>query len=339
MAKNFDRDMVIKIGERAGAYIVSYGFKEVGGKLTSEPSIIVTVPQKLPMSQVMATAVPKFIDGIPSDVQEGRMPWALQLPVLDIVERFRPAPGGCSVGVVGITAGTLGCWVNYNGRKVMLSNNHVLADSNDAEIGDAIVQPGPYDGGSYPQDHIANLTKFERLRFIGEQSGCTFSKSITRNLNRAYDVGSKITGERPRTRFPAPVVAQQEYNLIDAAIATPLNASDVDETILKIGKPQGVVSGELGMNVQKTGRTTEYTTGQITQVDAITQVSYGGTKIALFEDQIVITGTESFSAGGDSGSAVLDMLSNICALLFAGSDTVTICCRIENVFELLGVSL
>ena len=45
------------------------------------------------------------------------------------------------------------------------------------------------------------------------------------------------------------------------------------------------------------------------------------------------------SAGGDSGSAVLTDDNYLVGLLFAGSDKVTICNRIENVFTLLNVHL
>ncbi len=76
------------------------------------------------------------IGGIPTDVvQTGRIR-ALQLPT----ERHRPAPGGVSIGHHEITAGTFGCLVRKNGHTLILSNNHVLANSNDAQIGDPILR-------------------------------------------------------------------------------------------------------------------------------------------------------------------------------------------------------
>jgi len=47
----------------------------------------------------------------------------------------------------------------------------------------------------------------------------------------------------------------------------------------------------------------------------------------------------AMSAGGDSGSVVLDMEKNIVGLLFAGSDQTTIMNRIQNVFTLLNIGL
>ncbi|GBC71185.1 hypothetical protein HRbin02_00964 [Candidatus Calditenuaceae archaeon HR02] len=72
-------------------------------------------------------------------------------------QRVRPAQGGVSIGHYMVTAGTLGCLVRDNeGHVYILSNNHVLANSNNARIGDPIYQPGPYDGGN-PNDTIATL--------------------------------------------------------------------------------------------------------------------------------------------------------------------------------------
>ena len=67
--------------------------------------------------------------------------------------------GGVSIGHYAITAGTPGAFVKdkTTAETLILSNNHVMANSNDASIGDAILQPGPADGGKSPQDRIAAL--------------------------------------------------------------------------------------------------------------------------------------------------------------------------------------
>lgn len=72
---------------------------------------------------------------------------------------------GVSVGHVAITAGTLGCLVQDPARRhrYILSNNHVLANCNNAAIGNNIVQPGPADGGFAPRDTIAKLSDFVKL--------------------------------------------------------------------------------------------------------------------------------------------------------------------------------
>jgi len=79
-------------------------------------------------------------------------------------DKWRPAPGGVSIGHPNITAGTLGCTVFKKGQKYILSNNHVLADTNSGGIGDSIYQPGPLDGGT-SEDEIGELSDYVPLIF------------------------------------------------------------------------------------------------------------------------------------------------------------------------------
>jgi hypothetical protein len=287
---------------------------------------VCSVKEKVPASQLSGQdLVPTAVDSTPTDVLQTGVIRALQAPT----DRFRPAPGGVSIGHVAITAGTLGCWVIKNGQKVILSNNHVLANSNDAEIGDAILQPGPHDGGSFPQDHIANLTQFIPISFQGEPSECQFANAVI----SVFNLGCRIFGSN--TRYKA-IKIQAEDNRVDAAIATPLNAADIRDEIINIGQIQETVPGELGMAIKKSGRTTGFTTGEIQQVDVTANVQYGAGQLAVFTDQLM---AGAMSQGGDSGSAVVDDHNRLTGLLFAGSDTTTIINRIENVFSALGVSL
>src|SRR3989449_7150169 len=84
--------------------------------------------------------------------------------------RIRPAPGGVSIGHIQITAGTLGILARRNGRPVILSNNHVLANQNAGRVGDPILQPGPADGGRL-QDTIARLVDFVPIQFKEREPG------------------------------------------------------------------------------------------------------------------------------------------------------------------------
>ena len=311
--------------KRANVVATGIGYKQTGDAKTETLSIVCSVKEKIPASQLTRQdMVPASVDGTPTDVVQTGVIRALQAPT----GRFRPAPGGVSVGHVAITAGTLGCWVTRNNQKVILSNNHVLANSNDAEIGDAIIQPGPFDGGSFPQDHIANLTQFVPISFQGDPSECQFANAVI----SIFNFGCRLIGSS--TRYHVNKI-QAEDNLVDAAIATPLNAADVKDEILNIGAIRGTVAGELGMAIKKSGRTTGFTTGVIEQVDVTANVQYGAGRIAVFADQLL---AGAMSQGGDSGSAVLDDNNRLTGLLFAGSDTTTIINRIENVFSALGVS-
>src|SRR5437016_13214084 len=86
------------------------------------------------------TGWPGGLDGIPVAAQVTGMIVAFSDPT----KRQRPAPLGFSVGHPAITAGSIGARVvDPSGNVYVLSNNHVLANSNDATIGDAALQPGP----------------------------------------------------------------------------------------------------------------------------------------------------------------------------------------------------
>jgi hypothetical protein len=82
----------------------------------------------------------------------------------------RPAALGFSVGHPAITAGTLGARVvDGTGTVYILSNNHVLANSNAASPGDATLQPGTYDGGT-AADQIGALAAFRAIVFSSTAS-------------------------------------------------------------------------------------------------------------------------------------------------------------------------
>ena len=80
--------------------------------------------------------------------------------------------GGFSVGHPSITAGTIAtaCYdaLPFPGipqRYYILSNNHVLAASNAANINDPIIQPGTADGGTVAADVIGRLAAFIPIQF------------------------------------------------------------------------------------------------------------------------------------------------------------------------------
>jgi hypothetical protein len=318
-----NRDHLLK---RSNVIATGVGYKISGGQKTTIPSIVCSVTEKIAASNLSSRdMVPKTLDGIPTDVLQSGIIRALQ----STTERHRPAPGGVSIGHIDITAGTLGCLVKKDGQIFILSNNHVLANSNQAEIGDPILQPAPYDGGRYPEDHIADLEDFVPINIIGLPSNCPFASGIASLLNGL----AKLLGSQ--TRMEATNQRAVE-NLVDAAIARPLNLEDVTEEILQIGTIQGTTTAELGMAIKKSGRTTGLTTGIIEQLDVTVNVQYGQGQIAMFTDQIM---AGAMSQGGDSGSAVLDDNNHLVGLLFAGSDTTTVINRIENVYSALGVSI
>lgn len=327
-AKEIIKDARRRLLARDNVVATGIGFKITKEKKTSELSIVCSVTEKLPESQLSKKAlIPKTVDHVPTDVIETGPIRAFPART----DRWRPAPGGVSIGHRDITAGTLGCLVKKDNQIYILSNNHVLANSNNASIGDPILQPGPYDGGKWPDDRIADLSEFVPIVFTeSEPSG---DYGVARLIAAVWNGIAKGIGSRSRLRT---ITLQAEENLVDAAIARPVNDDDVSPEILEIGTVQGLSQGELGMAIQKSGRTTELTTGEILQVDVTVDVQYDADKIARFTDQLL---AGAMSQGGDSGSAVLTDDKKLVGLLFAGSNTTTIINRIENVFSALGLSL
>ena len=310
--------------KRANVVATGIGYKVSAGRRTETLSVVCSVARKLPLAQLPARdRVPAAVDGVPTDVVETGVIRALQ----GRTTRHRPAPGGVSIGHRDITAGTLGCLVHRNGEVFILSNNHVLANSNAAGPGDPILQPGPHDGGRLPQDHIADLADFVPIRYQDEPSDCRFARGVIAVLN----AGCRLIGSRTRYHIAR---VQQQDNLVDAAIARPLRPQDVSPEILEAGTIEGLARGELGMAIKKSGRTTGFTTGEIQQVDVTVDVQYGGGRIARFTDQLL---AGPMSQGGDSGSAVLDQGNRLVGLLFAGSDNSTIVNRIQHVLDALGL--
>jgi hypothetical protein len=316
---------------------VGVGVKETDGELTGEPAIMVLVTHKVPADDLTTEErVPRTLQKVKTDVIEVGEVTAEQFtqervevteePLLlmadvgvqTLTKRIRPVEGGYSVGHKDITAGTIATAVydvlpggtisppapgiGIPPRYYILSNNHVLANSNAAVIGDPVLQPGPFDGGVLATDIIARLSRFIPI---------TFDPPLPRFLHR---------------------------NLVDAALAETAY-HDVDREIHWVGNVRGwrrKANVTVGTIVQKSGRTTNYTVGRIAAVNATIDVGYGGGKVARFIDQIVTT---NMSAPGDSGSLITTLDEVAVGLLFAGSSVATIANQIENVRALLRVEV
>jgi hypothetical protein len=126
-------------------------------------------------------------------------------------------------------------------------------------------------------------------------------------------------------------------NLVDGALARPVNPAMFNEEIIQIGKVTGTKPATLGMRVRKYGRTTAYTEGNVTLLNATVNISYGSGKTARFVGQVI---TEAMSQGGDSGSLIVDAAENkAVGLLFAGSELATIFIPIEHVLTQLNVTI
>ena len=331
---------------------------------TGELALVTLVEQKLPLAALSAEAViPKHVDGVVTDVVEVGYLRAYDSPR----DRYRPTiPSGVSIGHFKITAGTLGTIVTdtLTGEKLILSNNHVLANSNGGVVGDPILQPGPTDGGVNPGDMVARLERFVQIHFVDDpdvppptpaptpnpppgtgSGGCDIASSTVGVFNAlAALVGSKqrvTTTSVQSVTMPTPVAApipsaQAVDNEVDCALAKPVDPNMFTGQILGIGMVSGTKAAQLGMKVRKSGRTTGYTEGTINLLNATVSVAYGS-KTARFVGQII---TSPMSQGGDSGSLIVDGTENkAVGLLFAGSNLSTIFNPIDKVLAALKVRL
>jgi len=201
----------------------------------------------------------------------------------ELQRRVRPLRPGLSVAHASVTAGTLGGFVRSASGLAILSNNHVLAASNAAAVGDAVLQPGPADGGS-AGDRVATLAGFERM----------------------------VTG-RPN------LVDAAVATLDDGVAAEP---GDLPGGPL-LGAVPASLDIDPEEAVEKIGRTTGHTAGRITAVEVDGVAVQYDEAVYRFDDQIEIVGASGgFSAGGDSGSVIWRSRDRApVALLFAGSET------------------
>ena len=222
----------------------------------------------------------------------------------------RPLLIGVSIGHYRITAGTLGCFVKTrNGDAVrILSNNHVLADENGGRKGDAILQPGAFDGGKKPRDVVGTLDRFVRLK----KTGSNFVDCALATVSTGIQYNAKDL---------------RGFGTLTGIAATPL---------------------DIGDNVSKVGRTTGLTHGRVKAIELDNVIVGYDIGNLRFDGQIEIEGTDdrAFSQGGDSGSLIVNADRKAVALLFAGGDQggsngrgLTYGNPIDKVFDSLGVDL
>lgn len=319
-----------RILNRENVVGIAYGRKERKGKKTEEEALIILVEKKLPPEKLnKKDLLPQRIGSYRTDVIEVGKLHFLQ----ERTARIRPAQPGLSIGHYQVSAGTFGALVRdrKNGKPLILSNNHVLANITNGSDGrarkdDPILQPGTYDNGHNPADIIGYLERFVPL-YPGESAAeCRIALAVERMANYFIQL------IRPDYKFR--LFKEGRSNLVDCAVARPVSGEIISGEILGIGRVKGIAEPKLDMEVQKSGRTTGVTRGKIVAVAATVNVSMNEYETATFEDQFITT---PMSEAGDSGSLVLNMDNAAVGLLFAGSGKATICNRIKNVMEALEI--
>lgn len=278
---------------------VGTGFRIRDGQHTDEICVQVFVHRKLvPEALDVWQRVPVRLPGyegadIRTDVVEAPVPEALQ-----DTTRYRPVPGGCSIGPEAtVSAGTLGGWAcdNTDETTVLLSNNHVISNLDTMPTLRRIVQQSRLDGGVLPDDVIGRLKRHQVVNTV-----------------------------------PNPPTVPIPTSVVDAAIGSVDAGIDIDHDVLAIGPAiYEIRAPALNMNVQKRGRTTQLTTnGRITTVGATFSCTYRNrTRISMIQNAFRVTSTDGnpFGSPGDSGSLIFDQAAGrlqgtqpVVGLLYAG---------------------
>jgi hypothetical protein len=292
---------------------VGIGEKITDGKATGTMAVKLLVRIKYPEDQIPQDEIlPKTANGLPVDVEQvgtfRRFPArgaavAAAAAMPNPRTKTRPAQPGCSIG-----------FKDPNNQFVM------------AGTFGAVVKKG------------TKLFVLSNNHVLADENRLPLGSPIFQP--GLLDSGNPNTDKIAQLTKFVPL-ATGTSNTVDCAIAEVTNNSLVSNAILFIGAPQGKRDAQIDMTVHKFGRTTSYRVGRITSIDTDVNVGYElGT--LTFTSQIIIVGlnSQAFSAGGDSGSLILERSTQkAVGLLFAGSTTHTIANHIGDVLKALKVRL
>jgi hypothetical protein len=205
--------------------------------------------------------------------------------------------------------GTLGALVEDTAHnQYILSNNHVLAESDQAMIGDTIDQPGLIDNGCVPLSHAGSV-----LRPIGALKYVVPLASVRTNVDAA--LASVITGAVDRTG------SILQLDTPKANTSAPLGAAP---PVAGTGEP--LTAANLGMiELAKSSRTTGLTCSTVETVGLTVRIDYfkdcAETEpyySKTYTGQIGVGG-DRFSDAGDSGALIVDAANaQPVGLFFAG---------------------
>lgn len=196
-------------------------------------------------------------------------------------------------------SGTLGALVAKGGTQYILSNNHVLARSDQAGNGEDVSQPGMVD------------------------SNCsTANSNIVADFSSAPRLGSNVDAAIAQVR--SGMVDPTGAILTIGAPASTTSTPAINMGVAKSGRTTGFTCASVG------------SVSTSVNVQYETECGGGSTYIVKYTNQVVVSSSK-FSAGGDSGSLIVrsDTAQPV-ALLFAGSSTSTIANPIGDVVSALG---
>lgn len=298
---------------------ISGGNSSVGTITTSGTSGIYTAPESVPVNASSGQTATVTVQAIPQ-----ANPSLSASAVVTITAQNQNNEGiPINLGTSGSNAndvdstecagGTLGSLVVRAGTQYILSNNHILADSDAGSIGDPIIQPGLIDA-SPPctegnTNTVAHLSQFINLEQPNPPADAAIAQVVTSPasaVNPSGDIeelGETLTG--------------------GGIVSIPTNEAPAS-TILPV---TSLVPNSTA--VAKSGRSTGLTCSTIEATGATIRIQYthglsGSSFSVTYTNQITINGG-TFSAEGDSGSLIVSQAgAQPIALLYAGSSTETV---------------
>jgi endonuclease G len=301
---------------------VGVGYKVVDGKRTDQLAIQFTVKEKAIVPETLerlgTVEIPKsFTIGqteVPTDIIERE--YKIQFRVIaeavgsDRKKRLDPVQPGASVANVNETAGTIGCRVfdAVDGTPYILSNWHVLHGP-DGNIGDEVVQPGPFDDNRTDLNRLGVLVRSH----LGHAGDCAVATIEGRAVNDdIIDLSAKV--ER-------------------------IGEPELGDRVVKSGRTTGVTRGVV---------TRVNTISKIDYGGSVGEQEVGGFEIGVDEDNPPGNGEVSMGGDSGSAWLFVNAAgkpSNVMAgLHFAGEGSLdpnehAVACYATSVFEKLQISL
>ena len=267
-----------------GVVGVDIGEKISDGRPTGELSIVVYVEAKKAPSRVpKGQQVPAEVAGVPTDVQE-------------LVIELQGGPG------------------LYAGDPLSDTSKHTTIRGG-ISIGPARHQNAGTGGALVRDTTTGALSLLTNYHVACVDTSWTAGEDVLQPGR--FDSGDPAT-DRVGT-LTRGVISEQ----VDGAVVR----LDPDEAwadeVVDIGAVNGSTAAVVGMAVQKRGRTTEHTHGEVVSVDATVTLDYGdGVGMRTLRHQVSIrpaAGGPRFSDRGDSGSVVMNGGRQVVGLLFAGA--------------------
>ncbi len=203
----------------------------------------------------------------------------------------RPPFPGISVAHYRVTAGTLGCFVQDEKKKIyILSNNHVLANSNKGKYKDPILQPGLMDGGKRSRDVIAQLSYLVELDTSGQNRMDAAIAEVMPGLMHEYAFGKKKI----------------------AGIVEPVNGMKVE----KLGRSTGLTKGRvttrnLDIQVDFGGKAVEFIDQFEVKGNRGTMFCDSGDSGALVYEKDTMNAVGLLFAGTDDGTTFATPISEV----------------------------